>query len=76
METRLEKKSGRTFGTLEGGFGLDAIIRRASLGQVTASGRRTVQGRGQLARSLYEVTQRAVEAGGLVQYRGDAPPVK
>ncbi|HXR24444.1 MAG TPA: hypothetical protein VN742_03705, partial [Candidatus Binataceae bacterium] len=76
LETRLEKRSGRTFGTLESRHDLEAIVRRASLGEAPASKRLTVEGRGQLAKSLDEVTQRAVEATGLVQYGGDAPPVK
>ena len=76
LETRLEKRSGRTFGTLESRHDLDAIVRRASLGEALASKRLAVEGRGQLAKSLDEVTQRAAEASGLVQYGGDAPPVK
>src|SRR5208337_3446275 len=75
LETRLEKRSGRTFGTLEGSHDLDAIVRRTLLSEAPVSKRlTTVEGRGRLAKSLDEVTQRAVEASGLVQYGGDAPP--
>ncbi|HTY55378.1 MAG TPA: acyl-CoA dehydrogenase family protein [Candidatus Binataceae bacterium] len=66
IETRLDKRSGRTFGAIEGEHDLDAIVRRASLGAAPASKRLALESRGQLAKSVDEVTQRAVEATGLI----------
>jgi putative acyl-CoA dehydrogenase len=68
LDTRLEKRSGRTFGTLENTVDLDAIIRRAALSEAFSTSRETVEGQGQLATSLDEVAHRALEASGLVQW--------
>jgi putative acyl-CoA dehydrogenase len=68
LDTRLEKRSGRTFGTLENTVDLDAIIRRAALSEAFSTSRETVEGQGQLATSLDEVAHRALEASGLIQW--------
>src|SRR5262249_38324631 len=65
VESRLDKRSGRTFGALENAQNLDAIVARASLSETPASKR--LGERGQLARSVDEVNHRAVEATGLIQ---------
>ena len=67
LDTRLERKSGRTFGTLESRFDPDAIIRRASLSEAPTSRHVAADAHGQLASSLDEVTHRALEASGLVR---------
>jgi len=74
VESRLDKRSGRTFGALESAHNLDAIVARASLSDTPAT--RQLDQRGQLARSVDEVNHRAVEATGLIQHSGDAPPLK
>jgi putative acyl-CoA dehydrogenase len=70
LDSRLDKGSRRTFGTLDSAHDLDAIVKRSSLASEqpshaaltdSASQLPAVPMNGQLAKSLEEVTRRAVE---------------